>query len=346
MKKFLVSVLSISVFFIGLGSLINKVGATFKSDEKALALIAQARQAIGGEANIKNVLSLSAVGKATKSFEIEGVAKTEQGDWELNMQLPNKLSKMMKVTIPDNGNGFKLENKENRVVVIKKGEGEGDKVTLNRSTEELPKDGVIIVKKDEGDKIFERIPSPNGEIDKIVIDDKVRASFDRIEQNDLFRTTLSLLLSAPQGVDAEYIYAGEGSVDGNSCDIVEARNGSSSVKLYLDKSSHLPRMMRYMDTKPMMFFKIKKDDANITENGDVKTFNRKVEAPQMEEFQIKFSDYRNVGGIQLPYQWTQTVGGRADENVEISNYEINPANIADKFNNLPQKIMIRTEKKQ
>ncbi|MGC2236008.1 MAG: hypothetical protein WA584_07595 [Pyrinomonadaceae bacterium] len=346
MKKFTISMLSISVFFIGLGGLLNKVGATFKSDEKALALIAQARQAIGGEANIKNVLSLSATGKATKNFEIENVAKTEQGDWELNMQLPNKISKMMKVNILENGNGFKLENKENRVVIIKKGEGEGDKVTLNRSTEELPKDGVIIIKKGDGDKVFERTENPNADVKKVVIGDEFRASFDRIEQNDLFRTTLSLLLTTPQGVDAEYVYAGEGSVDGNSCDIVEARAGSSSVKLYLDKSSHLPRMMSYMDAKPVMFFKIKKDDANITESDDVKTFTRKTEAPAMEEFQVRFSDYRGVGGLQLPYLWTQTVGGRADESVEISNYEINPANIADKFENLPQKVMIRTEKKQ
>jgi hypothetical protein len=338
--------LCVSIFFIGLGSLADKVGATFKSDEKALALIAQARQAIGGDANIKNVLSLSAVGKATKSFEIEGVAKTEQGDWELNMQLPNKISKMMKVNIQEGGNGFKLENKENRVVIIKKGEGEGDKVTLNRSTEELPKDGAIIVRKGEGDKVLERTEIPNGDVKKVVIGDDLRASFEKHEQNDLFRTTLSLLLSAPQGVDAEYIYAGEGSVDGNSCDIVEARVGGAGVRLYLDKSSHLPRMMSYMDAKPMMFFRIKTDDANITENGETKTFNRKVEAPAMEEFQIKFSDYRGVGGLQLPHLWTQTVGGRADESVEISGYEINPANIADKFKELPQKVMFRTEKKQ
>src|SRR5205085_12005823 len=159
------------------------------------------------------------------------------------------------------------------------------------------------------------------------------------------RTTLSLLLSAPQGVEAEYIYGGDGSVDGNSCDIVEARNGASSVKLFLDKSTHLPRMMSYIDAKPVMFFKVMKNDANISEE-ETKTFNRKTEAPAMEEFQIKFSDYRNVGELQLPHLWTQTVGGRADESIEISGYEINPANINDKFENLPQKMMIRTEKKQ
>ena len=49
MKSFIVSVLCVSVFFIGLGSLVDKVGATFKSDEKALELVRKARQAIGGD---------------------------------------------------------------------------------------------------------------------------------------------------------------------------------------------------------------------------------------------------------------------------------------------------------
>ena len=49
MKKFAVSVLTISVFFVGLGSLAEKVGARFKSDEKALEIIGKARTAIGGE---------------------------------------------------------------------------------------------------------------------------------------------------------------------------------------------------------------------------------------------------------------------------------------------------------
>lgn len=42
MKKFIFSILCVSVFFIGLGGLINQVGAKFKSDERALEIIKQA----------------------------------------------------------------------------------------------------------------------------------------------------------------------------------------------------------------------------------------------------------------------------------------------------------------
>jgi len=345
MKKFIVSMLSVSIFFMGLGSLVDNVGAKFKSDEKALSLIAKARQAIGGDANIKNVLSLSAVGKATKTFDFEGAQRSEQGDWELNMQFPNKLRRMMKIRKEDTGTGEKTESFDRKVVVIEK--NEGDKTFL-RNSEELPKEGTFTIRKRSGnDKNAQSEETGTYDIKTVKTDGELRANFDKMEKNDLFRTTLSLLITAPKDVDTEYTYAGEGSVDGNSCDIIEARNGGSSVKLFLDKSSHLPRMISYMDAKPMMmFFKMKKDDAAAETSGDTKTFTRKLEAPPQAEFQIKFSDYRSVGGLQLPHQWTQTVDGRADETIEISSYEINPANIEEKFNRLPQKVMLRTGKKQ
>ena len=58
MKRFIISVLSVTVFCVGLGALVEKVGAKFKSDEKALALIKQARIAIGGEQSIADVRSM------------------------------------------------------------------------------------------------------------------------------------------------------------------------------------------------------------------------------------------------------------------------------------------------
>ena len=50
MKRFVISILSIAVFFVGLGSLVEHVGAKFKSDEKALEIVRKARIAIGGDA--------------------------------------------------------------------------------------------------------------------------------------------------------------------------------------------------------------------------------------------------------------------------------------------------------
>lgn len=60
---------------------------------------------------------------------------------------------------------------------------------------------------------------------------------------------------------------------------------------------------------------------------------------ELADIQVKFSDYRSVNGIQLPFKWTQTVGG--DEILNVTSYEANPANIGEIFQN--QNVIVRTK---
>lgn len=348
MKKFIVMILSVTTFFLGLGSLVSQVGAKFKSDAQALELIKQARQAIGGDANIKNVRSLTIIGKATQTSTVDGVPGTEQGDMEINLSLPNQYGKMMK--FGDEIGGGMIKRDANVVIFNRSDDKElsgkvssedgGNKIFIRKVGEDnkftVTSDKSVSVTAVNGN---EKTAGNDMVFDTIVADD--RGDF---RQNDLFHTTFSLLLTAPEGLDVSYVYAGEGNVDGFSCDIVDAQSNGSSVKLYLDKSSHLPRMMTYQAVKPFM---IKIAGNEMKPDGDKNArvlLRQKMPAPETSEFQVKFSDYRAVNGIQLPFKWTQTVGGQADQNVDIVSYEVNPANIADKFQN--QKIFLRTEKPQ
>ena len=79
MKRFIVSVLGVSVFCVGLGAIVENVvlgaivenvGARFKSDEKALALIKQARLAIGGDQSLAEIRSMVIKGSTTHTFKI------------------------------------------------------------------------------------------------------------------------------------------------------------------------------------------------------------------------------------------------------------------------------------
>src|SRR5438552_336874 len=105
MKRFIISVLFVSVFCIGLGALVDKTSAKFKSDEKALALIRQARQAIGGDSAIVNVKSMTIVGQTTRIFKRDGAERTEQGETEINLQLPDRMMKMTKSHVGDGAGG-------------------------------------------------------------------------------------------------------------------------------------------------------------------------------------------------------------------------------------------------
>lgn len=369
MRKFLISVLCTAVFFVGLGSLIEKTGAQFKSDEKALALIAKARQAIGGDANIKNVRSMTIVGNSTHTFVMEGIERSEGGKLEINFELPGKFNKMSRIGNLAGAEGNAEIHKEFDVIITKPGadaKNPGDKkITILKKddgqvlTEDIkPGDGErkIIIKKDDGtvreikpgDKdtfVFERTPGAvwKTEDGKTVVLEKERSSAaGAVHRNEMFHTLFALLLTAPEGTDANYLYLGEATVDGYSTDVIEVQSAGTTFKLHLDKFTHLPRMLSYSAMPAVKVFKMEKQPGDAPKNNVL--VERKLDKAGPVEHQVKFSDFRYVGSLQLPHRWTQTVGGKATETIEITGYEINPANISEKFRE--PKAFIRTQKPQ
>ncbi len=410
MKRFIFSILCVSVFFIGVGSLVERTGAKFKSDEKALALISKARQAIGGDAAVNSVQSMVIVGKTTRQMKLNGVSQPHTGETEIAVQFPDKMSRTMKMGHGDaSGDAVKIFDKQIDVVVVGgdkdkmivkldgAGHGEGTGANISKK---------IIVKKDDGtvteltgadaDKWIAEHPGVPGEkhvfikkgdgdvqefktstSDKVIVrhgeggnatfttkDGKtfdiqkgdhtfmrtadghgdMTAHHTAMKSNDMLRLTLSLLLTAPQGMDVEYTYDGTGDVDGRSCNIVLASFGGQSYKLYLDAGSNLPVMMSYSGMRmPKVFTFTAKPDKAASGEKETILFDHKVEAPKGNaELQVRFSDYRSVNGVQFPYKWTQTAGGEPDETFDVTSYEINPANIADRFKG--QKVMVRMTK--
>ncbi len=367
MKRFFVMILLVSTFFIGLSALVDRAGATLKSDAKALELIRLARVAIGGDVNINNVRSMTIVGNSTHFFDKQGVQQTEQGTLEINMQLPNQFSKIVRIGNPENSGGD-VQEKRIEVIVTKGADGKvltedvrgGDDPTWTDekgNNVKVDGDKKIIIKKDDGtiqeikpgDKNTFIIKKGDGDVNwtseggkKIVIEKDVKMeNVSGNRHNELFRTTLSLLLTAPQGLDVSYTFAGEGNVDGNSCNIVLAQTGGSSFKLFLDKSTFLPRMISFMGMEMPNIAKLEIPAGNEPQK-EVRVMVRTSEDSATVEHQVKFSDYRSVNGLLLPYRWSENVGGKQTQNVDITNYEVNPANIADKFSG--QKVFIRKQK--
>lgn len=428
MKRFAITILSVAVFFVGLGSLVDNVGAKFKSDEKALDLVRKARVAIGGDAAISAVQSMRIVGQTTRTVKVDGTDKSEQGETEIALQFPDKLMKSVKIG-HDKGQGLFETRIDKQVDVVVVGEAkEGQKMTVVADgNNEGAVAHKIIIRKDDGTvqeltgdeaakfvvKNHPGMPAgahtitlrkdPDGTAEQVgggenqtVILRKAdgtggTATFTSKDgktfnidgkdivmeraiaggpaggprDNELLRTTLSLLLTAPQGMDVSYTFGGESNVDGTDCNIVVAEFAGTSYKIFLGKSSNLPVMMSYSAPKmPMMIahaFKPGEEpkggvmmarsssgDAKVVagepiivtrkdgagEKGNV-MFTRTIsgDAGPMAEYTVKFSDYRATGGVQLPYKWTRTVGGATDEVFDVTNYEINPANIAEKFQN-------------
>lgn len=376
MKRFIVSVLFVAVFFVGLGTLVEKAGAKFKSDDRALAVVARTRTALGGEQNLAAVRSLIITGRVTKNIDVEGAMRSEQGDVEMAMQLPDKFSRMMRFGKGEGAGAATIEKTLDVVVVdgkeggakVKIVKADGEPVEKKMIRVHKPGEGETVIADGKTDLIMvRRSGDGNGtwtteNDEKVVIKEVAGKAMPAGEwksprQNELLRTSIALLLTAPEGMEVGYTYVGEESVDGNSCDVINVESAGTSFRMYIDKASSLPRMISYEAPKPMIFMATVKGDkmndtpaggevrvisrAGAPADGAVKVFDRTA-ALEKAQFQVKFSDYRSVNGVQLPFRWTQTVGGRDDESIDITGYDVNPANIADKFSN--QHVFVRTKK--
>ena len=373
MKRFIISILTVSVFFLGLGALVENTSAKFKSDDKALALIAKARQAIGGDAAIAGVQGMRIVGRTTRTIETEGKSRIESGETEIAMMLPDKLMKTMKlgnghdggnaveshtvlmgekvrteagsptntkvfVTEDDNGSGAQKR------IVIRKADGtekvytgaEADKIVAADAMSPDKGVKVIILKKPDGTTQ----ELSGAEAEKVI----VRRDEAAPRHNELLRLTLGLLLTPPQGIDVEYKYTGEADLDGTACNVINATSGGQTFKLFLDRSTNLPAGMTYEGMRMPKIFETKMAPGVAPEGIKNVIMIARTGAPMGDTTQItvKFSDFRSTGGVQLPYKWTQSVGAAVDETFEITNYELNPANLADSFKN--QKVMVRVAK--
>ncbi len=183
MRSFLVSVLSISIFFIGLSALIREANARFSSDDKSIELIKKSREAIGGQSNIDNVKAMTITGEMIEQAEKSGSAVPVKDTVEINFQLPNRFSKSVligskdeenaqkrveRIIIRDSSSGDAESKDKKKVVRVIKSDGdpksgdeeiEEDKIVFKKkdgTVEELGSDGkrkVFVIKDGETEKI-------------------------------------------------------------------------------------------------------------------------------------------------------------------------------------------------
>lgn len=370
MKRFIFSVLSVSVFFLGVGALVDNAGAKFRSDEKALELIRKARAAIGGDSAIAGIQGLVIKGQTTSSVNINGEARTHQGETEIAMQLPDKMMRMVKLGNGEAADNQLVEKKVDVLVVnptkdgntaIGRGEGKGTGVGVEPGTRVVVKthDGTVkelngaeaervIVRSGDGGatstwttkdgKTF----NVDGKHVMLERSGSLEAHHEAMRHNEMLRLTLSLLLTAPQGMDVDYKYAGETNLDGAACNVVVASFGGQAFKLFLDRSSNLPVGISFTAPRMPKMIRFEKPVSPAADAPKETVMFRKIdESKAMAEFTVRFSDFRAVNGVQLPFKWTQTVNGETDETFDVTSYEINPPDIGNRFQQQEIKVKVR-----
>lgn len=330
MSKIIPYIIKLSAVLMVLSVIGQQVTATRGDVERALELLKQARVAIGGESTIGSVQSLSINGKSNRHVQLPDQGdKQLDGVFELNMMLPDKMIRIEKLTLgTPNGNDHAQGVEE--------------------------KDAQI---KDVRVKVIRNAEASQGQ-----------NAERQHNHSEIAYYMLGLLLTPPPSFTASYNYVGEGNVEGARADIIEAQGANGfTMKLYLDKSTHLPLMMSYKGTLPRIPIdreikvnggsgteegsdvviirrhkageageelpKIIVDDKDINVDGPADRRKIVMSVPMSEnaEIQVRFSDFRSVGGLLLPYTLTHVVNGRVETVWTVESYEINSPSINDKF---------------
>ncbi|MEZ5305804.1 MAG: hypothetical protein R2684_01530 [Pyrinomonadaceae bacterium] len=165
---------------------------------------------------------------------------------------------------------------------------------------------------------------------KVYTTSKVAMMHGKGGHGEMSRIALGLLLSPPAGADVSYKFIGEGEVDGFPSNIIGVELENTSFKLYLDRASNLPQMISYTAGGPM-HVRVKQDG---NETGEMKVMvvkGKDMVKVQPIEQTIRFSDFRAVDGVLLPFKWIESDNGKTRRTLDITNYEINPQGLADEF---------------
>jgi len=284
--------------------------ATFADDARAQEILKQARQAIGGEEQLQKIQGLQIHGQYRRVFGERQMG----GDRDISILLPNKY------LVEDAMNAGGLST-----AIINTRALNGDKAWSGNSG-------------GGGGMIF-RIggPGPGGQQ---MSPEQMEAMQRRIYNAEFSRYLLAMILTPPPEMAVEYKYAGESEVEDAKADVIDVTGPDNfSVRVFLDKSSHLPLLLSYRGPKPRIVTMTRQagDRAkpeDIKKARDEAEKQMHAEAPPVPEevdFYIRLTDHKKVGGLMLPHKLTFLTDTEVSEEFEISKYQINPQLKADLF---------------
>jgi hypothetical protein len=300
--------------------LVLSAGGAFGKDNasasRAEEVLRQARAAIGGEAKIGGVRALSIKGKYRRVIQ----EREMNGEREFDLVLPDKYMRTESVVIQ--GMGTSMTNSRAISGQDFWAEGGGGRAG-----------GAVIMMRSDGKE-------PTAE-------DKARAEREQARQMrvELARYVLALLLTPTPSFPLEFTYFGEATADDGSADVIDAVGPEGfSARLFLDKQTHLPLMLSYRAPKPRVFTMMQqggprggaagghgKTQEELLKEAREKMKEQGEAKPEEVEMQIRFSEYRESGGLLLPHRIASGPDGETTEEWEIKSYSVNPQFKADKF---------------
>jgi len=260
---------------------------------RAEEVLRQAREALGGEAKLKEIQNFTASG----SFRQVNDEQEQSGEKRMDLLLPDKFKTSntlsliagIELTIINalNGNQAWADSRSSagnaQVMMMRPGGNE------QQNSEEQVK--------------------------------RLRAEFAR------YMLALFLIPSPNSSIE----FGGEAEAPDGRADVLVLKNGNGVVaRLFIDQKTHRPLMMTYRDFAMRM--KTLTPTASGRGDIDKIVKDAQSNAPMREEtdMQMRFSDYKAEKGILLPHLISITVGDKPYEEWELKSVKVNSPDLTAK----------------
>jgi len=260
---------------------------------RADEVLRQAREALGGEAKLKEIQNFTATG----SFRRVNNGQEQSGEKRIDLLMPDKykisdtlsLIAGIELTITNalNGNQAWSDSRTSA--------GNAQVMNIRRGGNE----------------------QQNGE-------EQVKSL-----RSEFTRYLLGLFLMPPPGSSIEF--GGEAEAPDGRADILVLNDANGRVvKLFVEQKTHRPLMMTYRDVALRM--KTMKTNAGGSGDVEKIVKDAQANAPVREEsdMQMRFSDYKAEKGILLPRLIVITVNDKLYEEWELKSFKINSPDLTAK----------------
>lgn len=320
-----------SRFLTGVGAVVMAAGAVMFADaglqDTAAKVMADMRQALGGEKKLAAVKTLTAAGKNDRAMGERSIT----GDYEMALELPDRFYTKQVMAQTPMGNvsmtlGFN-----------------GAALIQDTEVPQAPGGGMRMV--------FGGGAAPNASAEeKSAADAKMVAT----QKQEFARMALGIFGDSTPAFPLTYTHGGVAeSPDGKADVILVKGDGDFAGKLFVDQKTHLPLMFSWMAKEPVSMVQSSTRGGGPGGGGaQVMTFGggggrsgggnmsqedrdkmmrdlqEQVKAAEANrkvvEFRVYYGNYQDVDGVKLPHSFQQSIAGNAASEITIEKYKVNP----------------------
>lgn len=311
---------------------------TQASKARAQAVLKQAREALGGDANLSAIKSLAING----DFSTVMGGREVKGDVKIEMLMPDKFQRTIKTSFGPmlltrietvNGNLVWMDTKSEMAMAgadmggFGGGAGRSGGGGFGGGGGEGGGGGGFGGGGGgrgggRGGGMGGGMGAPGGRGGGMnpVLSPEAQAAAEKMIKADYARFYIALLAGSPANSAFDFSYDRELEIKDGKLDAVKVSGPDEFVMwLTFDQKTHLPWMLAYRAEAP----RTPRRPQNI---------DQETAEPAMLDYQIFFAEHKLFGNVMLPQKIVKTANGQKLEEWKLGKYKINPGIKEDKFN--------------